>query len=255
MTYRAKEKDRDRILHFLQFNKTMNLFAIEDIINCKIDSKNLQVYLDREEKFNIVYTLYYDHLVISGKKDSKIDLDFIKKLDTKGLIGDYAGDDELICGNIIDGYYLQKAYLLSLDKLLEEVDTSEVVKGEDRDIDQLVESEIKVFKNKINVDAYKDEIRNNSKRFHIIKKDGKIISAASTSAESTYSAMIVGVFTLEEYRNNGYAKKVVISLCKELINENKTCCLFFDNPIAGNMYRKIGFKDAGIYSIMRKRND
>ncbi|CCP24134.1 GNAT family N-acetyltransferase [Mycoplasmopsis cynos] len=55
--------------------------------------------------------------------------------------------------------------------------------------------------------------------------------------------MIGGVFTLNEHRGKGYANDCVLSLCLKLLNQNITPVLFFDNPIAGKMYYKIGFKD------------
>ena len=63
------------------------------------------------------------------------------------------------------------------------------------------------------------------------------------------SAMIVGVATDKDYRNQGLASAVMSKLCEEVLNEGKELCLFYDNPSAGKIYKRIGFTDIGIWSM------
>ena len=93
------------------------------------------------------------------------------------------------------------------------------------------------------------ELENRSSRSFIIREDGKIVSTASTAAENSMSAMVVGVATVESYKKKGYATKCLLKLCSQLIHEGKELCLFYDNPEAGAIYKRIGFEDIGFWMM------
>ncbi|PFG11899.1 GNAT family N-acetyltransferase [Bacillus sp. es.036] len=80
-------------------------------------------------------------------------------------------------------------------------------------------------------------------RTYYIERDGQPVSAASTAAENSQSAMVVGVCTLPDYKRNGYATTCTSKLCFEVLHEGKVLCLFYDNPDAGKIYKRIGFQD------------
>ena len=80
-------------------------------------------------------------------------------------------------------------------------------------------------------------------RTYYIEQDGKPVSAASTAAENSESAMIVGVCTLPNYKRKGYATTCMSKLCYDVLSEGKALCLFYDNPEAGTIYKRIGFQE------------
>ncbi|MGD7009643.1 GNAT family N-acetyltransferase [Metabacillus sp. 84] len=82
-----------------------------------------------------------------------------------------------------------------------------------------------------------------------VEENGLMVSAASTAAENTLSAMIVGVCTLNEHKRKGYATRCMLKLCKEVLEEGRELCLFYDNPEAGKIYKRIGFKDIGKWTM------
>ena len=58
------------------------------------------------------------------------------------------------------------------------------------------------------------------------------------------------VWTPKEYRNKGFARKLITSaLLKEKSNGIKKAVLFTDNPAAKKAYEAIGFKKIGIYRL------
>lgn len=86
----------------------------------------------------------------------------------------------------------------------------------------------------------------------IEKKDGRtcylcvdnvMVSACSTTKESRNSAIVIGVVTHPEHRNRGYASEVVNSLFQSLLNEGKYPYLFYSNPAARNVYKKLGMTE------------
>lgn len=86
-------------------------------------------------------------------------------------------------------------------------------------------------------------------RTYFLKHEDQVIVTASTTAECSMSAMIVGVATHQEFREQGLASKLVTQLCSDLLLEGKSLCLFYDNPHAGVIYKRLGFQDIGSWSI------
>lgn len=88
-------------------------------------------------------------------------------------------------------------------------------------------------------------------RTYVLELDSQIVSAASTSAETEYQAMIGGVWTACEKRNCGYSTAVVYNLTKDLLAEGKAPYLFYlqNNFAAGKVYEKIGYKITGSWTV------
>lgn len=94
-------------------------------------------------------------------------------------------------------------------------------------------------------------IETNTGRTYYIEKDGVIIASASTSAENSLSAMVVGVCTHPNYRGNGYASLILQKMIQDFTKESRTLCLFYNNPAAGRIYKRLGFKDIGMWTMYR----
>lgn len=90
---------------------------------------------------------------------------------------------------------------------------------------------------------FQNNLSNNHTIVHIVKANGHVIAAASSTAHARSSAMIVGVFTLADHRHRGHARNVVGSLTQSLLAQKRTPVLFYDNPLAGALYRDLGFLD------------
>jgi uncharacterized protein len=94
------------------------------------------------------------------------------------------------------------------------------------------------------VENKRETLSNGSARTYFIENEGRIISSASSTAENSQSAMIVGVGTLPGYEKKGLSLCMSV-LCEELLDEGKMLCLFYDNQAAGSIYKRIGFVDIG----------
>ncbi|MER2089418.1 MAG: GNAT family N-acetyltransferase [Sporosarcina sp.] len=95
------------------------------------------------------------------------------------------------------------------------------------------------------VENKRETLSNGSARTYFIEEEGRIISSASSTAENSQSAMIVGVGTLPGNEKKGLASLCMSVLCSELLDEGKMLCLFYDNQAAGSIYKRIGFVDIG----------
>ncbi|EJQ09779.1 hypothetical protein IE3_03355 [Bacillus cereus BAG3X2-1] len=94
-------------------------------------------------------------------------------------------------------------------------------------------------------------LETNTGRTYYIEKDGAIIASASTSAENSLSAMVVGVCTHPNHRGNGYASLILQKMTQDFTKEGRTLCLFYNNPAAGRIYKRLGFKDIGMWTMYR----
>lgn len=77
---------------------------------------------------------------------------------------------------------------------------------------------------------------------------GRVVSAAQSSAEAAGVAMLGGVATLTAHRGKGLSALCVGALCAHLFGRGfHTIALFYleDNNSAGRVYEKLGFQDAG----------
>jgi len=85
----------------------------------------------------------------------------------------------------------------------------------------------------------------------IRNEQGIMVASASTTAENSQSAMVVGVGTRPGFERNGYATLCMERLCSDLLAEGKSLCLFYDNPAAGKIYKRLGFTDIGMWTMIR----
>jgi predicted GNAT family acetyltransferase len=77
-----------------------------------------------------------------------------------------------------------------------------------------------------------------------------IVSSALLNVEGADAGLIGGVFTQPHARGRGYAAACTAALSLDLQKDGKTPVLFFENPIAGRVYRKLGFEECGKWALL-----
>ncbi len=82
-------------------------------------------------------------------------------------------------------------------------------------------------------------------RLWLAETAGNVLATALTNAEIRHMAMIGGVFTAPSARGRGLSQAVCSALCRELFVEGKQPALYWANPAAGAVYRKLGFCPIG----------
>lgn len=78
----------------------------------------------------------------------------------------------------------------------------------------------------------------------------RIVSCALLNVEGRDAGLIGGVFTLPEARGKGYAAACTAAISQDLQRDGKLPCLFYENPVAGRVYRRLGFEDAGLWALL-----
>ncbi len=90
-----------------------------------------------------------------------------------------------------------------------------------------------------------------SGRVFIVEVGGEIVSSVLTNAETRTAAMIGGVYTPPNHRGHGYAGAAMVALCRSLFADALRPVLYFHHPAAGAIYRRLGFRDLGLWRAVR----
>ena len=103
----------------------------------------------------------------------------------------------------------------------------------------------------ITLDALKATISD----FRIIRREGKIASMAKIAPSSSTSKKISDVYTRDEFRSLGLARKVVGSVLNEIVDKGLIATLNVDqkNPITNHLYSSLGFKKLFSQSVYVKK--
>ncbi len=260
-------KDNKEVLKFLEREKEFNLFIIGDIENFGYESNFMQLFAEYESEEIVSCILFYRDNVVyyTVKSDTSREVvDLINAFDYKIING-----KQEVINQIKDSasYNMcREDYFVKISELKVDSEKDYVVKKA-TSVDELTGifsllSTIDEFKYKgaddyvfnqfINSNMYKLEESTSDSVYYIEDEDGSVISTAATSASNTYSAMIVGVATDKNRRGEGLATKIICELSKEYLSNGKSLCLFYDNPKAGSIYRRVGFEDIGKWTMLNR---
>ncbi len=267
MIRRLCAKDNEQILKFLEKEKEFNLFIIGDIENHGYDKDFMSVYGEYDGEDIVSCVLFYRDSVVYytiKNESSKEVIDLINAFDYKVINGKEEVIDQI--KEFVDYYKCRDDYFVKISELKVDSETDYTVKKA-ASVDELTRifemlSTIDEFRYKdaddymfnqfISSNMYKLEADTTDSVYYIENKDGSIITTASTAASNTYSTMIVGVATNKVERGKGLATKIIYEISKEYLGKGKTLCLFYDNPKAGSIYRRVGFEDVGKWTMLNR---
>lgn len=245
-----------KLLPFLSREKEFNLFIIGDIENTDPKADYMEIFIDGElEQPKGVLMRYYRFFVVYSPDD----MDYQS---AARIIKDFG--QAMVLSGKTDCIDKIAPYLKDMTKeedkmhfaVLKEPNLNycnlPVRRASIEDSRQLLDllNSIEEF-HVTDEESFNESLKKGTTRRYVIEKDGKIVSTAASTAETSDLAMIIGVATLKEYRNQGFASCVVSKLCSDLLSEGKTPCLFYDNPKAGKIYQRLGFREIGTWNMLR----
>ncbi|KAB8138088.1 GNAT family N-acetyltransferase [Gracilibacillus oryzae] len=88
-----------------------------------------------------------------------------------------------------------------------------------------------------------ERLKATNDRTAYVSIDNKMAASCATIREGIKSAIIIGVFTNPEYRGRGFGTEVLTGLFDMLLQEGKYPYLFYSNPVARKVYKKIGMTE------------
>ncbi len=257
MITKLREGDRERILNYLSKESSLSLFLIADIESYGFDSEQFEVWAIRDEGTGSIegaFCRYYSNLVVYSVKKTISAAEICKFLAVNNLeFKTILGKDALIkCFYPYISFRAKhQLYFAALTKNKFKPLDSESVKIEaagEEDALQIHElrNTIEEFKGlMLPLKQLQDFIKTGKGRVYFIRERGEIVSSAASTAETACFAQIGAVCTKREARRKGYASLLVSKLSGDLLAEGKTCCLGYENPAAGRIYARLGYKKAG----------
>lgn len=264
MIRRLNKNDHDTCFHLLKTKSAENLFLIGDIEAYGYEQEFQKVWGEFNEngELGAVLLKYEENYIpfaaesFDAKGFAEIMLNDPSFKRMSGLKNITEKIEPYLAEQLKRKRQLYYAKCVGLNMNQNHVDVSDVQHALPQDAEELVEllNSIPEFsESTITVERKRRGLENGTSRSFFIMEEGKIVSSASTTAENSLSAMVVGVATLESYKKKGYATKCVLKLCSALLHEGKELCLFYDNPEAGAIYKRIGFQDIGFWMMYTYR--
>lgn len=264
---KLNEENKKEVIEYLMREPEMNLFALGDIETLGIDSEKVSAYTSENWGNGIMpyFILDYlgDYLIYSHSENynSQEVADFLRIKNARFV----NGKQEIIAKlsshfrvTSVTDTYMARLNFNSIKQLEEHTLIIRRLKDSDLKDIYLLYMQIEEFKNYYFDGGKEDAIKkistdlNGNGRIYGLFADNVLVSVARTTAETKHYAMVVGVSTIPEYRNRGYATYVVSKLCRDCLEEGmRFLCLFYNNPSAGKIYNQIGFEELGIFSMMR----
>ena len=253
---------KGELLTLVEKEKELNLFIIGDIENYGFDKEFIEVWgeFDENGHMKAVLLSFYKNFIIYSREDFDVlgFVEIMKKNDFKMLSGERSIVERFSKHLDIKGK--REMYFAKLDNprsLYEGELSKKVLKTEQEDIKKLWDLHVKMNggRNTQSLEMMEKKYRDRAGRGYHIKNDKyEIVSSAETGAENASSAMVMAVATDNNFRGHGYATAVVSQLCRVLLDEGKSLCLFYDNPKAGKIYGRLGFENIGMWSMWTRED-
>jgi uncharacterized protein len=252
----CENENKKDLLDFLKNKSTENCFFIGDIENFNLDDDFMDIWkFETSNKISSVLLRYYKYylLTIETVNDLKLIAQIIE--DDKNCIS-ISGIESSIdhISKFIKIKKIKRTYLAELNSnsfnLIQS--NAQVHKADINDIDELFEFQksIEEFSfDERNRESFGKEISTNTGSIYYIRKNGRIVSSATLTAENSINGTVIGVATDPEYRNRGFAKACMTEICKSMIGNKKNVVLFYNNPDAGKLYKELGFVDVAKWSM------
>lgn len=245
-----------KVMEYLKKEPEFNLFIIRDIEKYGYDNYFLNVWADINKKGNIegILLKYFEFLIFYSYGEFEVNefARFITRLNYNEISGKMESLEKLSTKlNLEKKRIVNFCKLDNKKELQSDSKNIKIKKIRFSNINKVVKlyDVIEEFEN-TTVDSIKNGLK--SGRGYCIEINKQVVAMAKSTSENNTHAMIVGVGTHPSYRNKGYATKCIIKICKELLEENKIPCLFYDNEEAGKIYKKLGFQELGKWSIYYK---
>ncbi len=80
-------------------------------------------------------------------------------------------------------------------------------------------------------------------RLYALEQHGRVVAAAYVQPLVDSVGIIRGVYTPKTYRGRGYATALVAEIDRRMLAEGVVPCLMYDNPAAGRIYHRLGYRD------------
>lgn len=264
MIRKLREEDRNQILNYLYQDSSFNIFIIGDIEAFGFDKDWQTVYAEFDDKNNVISTLlfYRDNAVYYSHQE-RYNLeynDILKNYHVSVLNGKESLIDLIL--PYLPNYTKKPMYFCEVKDFQHNQNHNETIKQlqTKEEAGRLYEMLSQISEFSSDRDTKEQFISNKMASLDTgltlyLEKNSEIVASVTATAETTVNAMVVAVATAINHRKEGYASLLMQELLNEYINNrSKGLCLFYDNPDAGSIYKRLGFKDIGKWTMAQKNS-
>lgn len=263
--HRLGESDRDWLLAYLGKEPEYNLFLIGDIENFGFDVpfQDLMAFNRPEtpDRIDSILLRYHNNFIAYSDHDDFAVEPMLSALDYPDLNVLSAKKSVIMRLAPFLNDYRQREMFLMRKPVREVRETASATTDQDMSLATTADvPELAAFLHSIeefrqintSLEQRTEEMTRSlggtGSRYVLIRENGAIVACAGTTAENSRSAMVVGVATALDKRGRGYATRLVSRLCTlHQADGREFLCLFYDNPSAGVIYRRLGFTDVGTW--------
>lgn len=246
------------VLKFLYKNPVYNFYIISDIETLGIDHPYLSLYGGFHQDEVKSVCMIFDRYAFYYSQTDEVDQDMINLILSQKLASISGSRDSISHLMRHLNYNKETVYKLAVLSNDHQVDYDfknldiKVLENE-QEIKDLYHMLIDIdeFNVKtLTVDEFISEkkVINEAGQTYGLFVHNQLCSTASALSETKQHAVINGVATKSEYRNRGYARKLIDRIIYDYITiKGKELILYYDNPIAAKMYLDKGFKPYGTW--------
>ncbi|HDX9577129.1 TPA: GNAT family N-acetyltransferase [Bacillus pseudomycoides] len=261
MIRKLTELDHEQVISFLKKEAAYNLFIIGDIEAFGYDQDFQEIWgqFTIDNQLHAVLLRFHDSFIAYARGSFQpeafirqfINYDHIKLSGKSEVVEQFENITNLKLGKKQQTYFCEctTKKQLSNEPIKEDIKVATTL-----DVDRIMHLRKQITEFSLADNSGKllrQAIETNTGRTYYIEKNGEITACASTSAENSLSAMVVGVCTHPNHRGKGYASQIVSKMIQDFLAEGRTLCLFYNNPAAGRIYKRLGFEDIGIWTMYR----
>ncbi|BCG59252.1 GNAT family N-acetyltransferase [Paenibacillus sp. URB8-2] len=266
MIRKLAEEDREGLLAFLGKEPALNLFLIADVENFGFEQDFQEVWgeFDPGEGRLKAVLLRYEHNYLPYAEGPFDVQGFAEIMLQDGKMEMLNGSSSLVnrFSGVINFRKEKSLYFAELNELNTPEESAQfdaetyVKRATIQDVESICSLIDGIEEFDVNPESSRRSLRRTLEtgtgRTYFVERNGHVAASASTTAENSMSAMVVSVATHPECRGQGLATSVIRKLCADVVREGRSLCLFYDNPDAASIYKRIGFSDIGSWSMMYK---
>jgi len=260
MIRKLVEQDRNAVLAYLYQEPTYNIFLIGDIESVGFDADYMTVFAEIDELGNYqgVFLNFRDNGIYYSHQEH-FNPEFFQHQPLSAFTH-FSGKKELM--DLIEPYLVgfkhKPMYFCQASNLLVEplTDKSNIkIMKTQEECERLYDLLATIEEFGIYKRTKEQYVEGHMKSLDMgitmyLEEDAKIISTVSTTAETTKNAMVVAVATDLSHRQKGYTTMLMTAVMQYYFEiKKKELCLFFDNPSAGKIYLRLGFKEIGMWDV------
>ncbi|MCG3084185.1 GNAT family N-acetyltransferase [Anoxybacillus sp. LAT_35] len=257
MIRKLNSADHHVVFSFLKQEPSLNLFIIGDIEAFGYEQEFQELWGDFDEngELRAVLLRFYDSYIPYASGEFDIE-GFAKIMRHAAQSVRLSGKTELVAKfeSLLSLGKKRVTYFCECNEITfpEAENRYEIKQATIDDVDRILELRNRIAEFSVppsSRDMLVKSLETNTGRVYYIEEDGRMVSSVATTAENTLSAMVVGVCTDPNDRHKGYASEIMKRVIEDYVRAGKTLCLFYDNPNAGRIYKRLGFYDIGMWTM------